>query len=135
MPSTIITTSLEAAVLARMSNTVLTKVWGDGDYTQFSKLRKEVLQNLSVVPSPYGAANGGHLGLGMFDVKYTLCTGQTYNVPLDLGVYDITIGASVSPVTRARREAEHHEAQRAFKTNTAVESILKTSSTKPCHPS
>ena len=61
----------------------------------------------------------------MFDVKYTLCTEQTYNVPLYPGRYDITIGASVSPVTRARRESEHHEAQRAFKTNTAVESILK----------
>ena len=60
---------MESAVMARMPNTVLTKVKGDGDYVQFAKLRKEVYQNLSAVSTTYGAPDNGHLGLGMNDVK------------------------------------------------------------------
>ena len=33
---------MESAVMARMPNTILTKVRGDGDYVQFEKLQKEV---------------------------------------------------------------------------------------------
>ena len=63
------TTEMESAVMARMSNSVLTKVRGDGDYTQFAKLRKEVHQNLSAVSTTYSSPDDGHLGLGMTDVK------------------------------------------------------------------
>ena len=34
-------------------------------------------------------------------------------------------GATVSNVTGSRREAEHNEARRSFRTNKAVESIIK----------
>ena len=90
---------MESAVMARMPNAVLTKVRGDGDYMQFAKLRKEEYQNLSAVSTTYGAPDDGQLGLGMTDAKYFICTGVHYVVPLDPGIYDVTIGATVSHVT------------------------------------
>ena len=116
---------MESAVMARMPNAVLAKVREEGDYVQFLKLRKEVYQNLSAVSMTYGAPNDGHLDLVMTDVKYLVRTGVHYAVPLYTGIYDVTIGATVSHVTRSRRESEHNEAQRAFQTNKAVKSIIK----------
>ena len=71
---------MESAVMVCMPNTVLTKVRGDGDYVQFSKLRREVYQNLSAVSMTYGAPNDGHLDLVMTDVKYLVRTGVHYAV-------------------------------------------------------
>ena len=61
----------------------------------------------------------------MTNEKYFVCTGVHYVVPLDPGIYDVTIGATVYHVTRSRREAEHNEARRAFRTNKSIESIIK----------
>ena len=108
-----------------MPNADLTKVRGDGDYTQFSKFRKEVYQNLSAVSTTYGAPNDGQLGLGMTDTKYFFRTGVHYVVTPDTGIYVVTIGATVSHVTRSRRKAEYIEARRAFRSNKAVEYIIK----------
>ena len=41
------------------------------------------------------------------------------------GIYDAPNGATVSHVTRSLHEAEHNEAQQAFRTNKAVEPIIK----------
>ena len=101
---------MESAVMTRMPNAVLTKVRGDGYYIQFAKLRKEVYQNLSSVSTTYGAPNCGHLGLGMTDAKYLVRNVVHYVVPLDPGIYNFTIRATVSHVTISRREAEHNEA-------------------------
>ena len=111
--------------MTRMPNAVLTKVRGEGDYVKFTKLRKEVYQNISAVSTTYIAPDDGYLGLGTTDAKYSICTGVHYVVPLDPGIYDVTIRANISHVTRSRREAEHNEARWYFRTNKAVESIIK----------
>ena len=61
----------------------------------------------------------------MTEEKYLVCTGVHYIVPLDPGIYDVTIGTNVSHVKRSRREAEHNEVRRDFRTNKSVESIIK----------
>ena len=99
------TIEIESAVMARMPNAVLTKVRGDGDYVKLAKLRREFYQNLSAVSTTYGAPDNGPLGLGMTDAKYFVRAGVHYAVPLDPGIYDVTIGETVSHVTRSRREA------------------------------
>ena len=86
--------------MARMPNAVLTKVRGDGDYVQFAKLRKEVYKNLSAVSTTYGAPDNGHLGPVMNDVKYSVRIGAHCAVPLNPGIYDVTIGMTVSHVKR-----------------------------------
>ena len=130
-----ITIEMESAVMARMPNSVLTKLRGDGDYVQFVTLWKEVYQNLSAVSTTYGAPDNGHLGLGMTDAKYFFCTGVHYVVPLDLGIYDVTIGETVSHVTISRPEEENNEARRDFWTNKAVDSIIKNQLKQAISPS
>ena len=100
--------------MAHTPNAVLTEVREDGDYTQFAKLRNEVYKNLSAVSTIYGGPDDGHLGLGMTDAKYVICTGVHYVVPLEPGIYDVTIRVTVSHITRSRREVEDNEAQQAF---------------------
>ena len=111
--------------MMRMPNTAFTKVRGDGDYVQFSRFLKEVYQNLSAVCTTYSAPNDGHLCLGMNDVKYFVCTGVHYVVPLDPGIYNITIWAIVSHVTISRHKAEHNEDRCAFRTNKTDEFNIK----------
>ena len=67
----------------------------------------------------------------MTDVKYFVHAGLHYVFPIDPGIYNVTTGATVSHVIRSRREAEHNEARRAFRTNKAVNSIVK--STQASH--
>ena len=95
------TIEMESAIMARMPNTVLTKIRGDGDYMQFTKLQKEVYQNLSAVSMTYGATGNGDLSQGMTDAKYFVRTGAHYVVPLDPGIYNVTIGVTVSHVIRS----------------------------------
>ena len=104
------TIEMESAVMVRMPNSVLTKSRGDGDYVQSEKLRKEVDQNLSAVSTTYSAPNNCHLCLGMTDTKYFVCNGVHYIVPLDPGIYHVTIGVNVSNVTRSRRKVGNNEA-------------------------
>ena len=91
---------MESAVMARMPNAVLAKVRGDGDYVKFVKFRKEAYQNISSISTIYGSPNGIQLGLGITDMKYFFCTGIHYAAPPDPGIYDVTIGATISHVTR-----------------------------------
>ena len=126
---------MEPAVMAWTTNAILTKVRGDGDYMQFEKLRKEVYQNLSAVSTAYVAPDDSHLGLGMTDAKYFVRTGVHYVVPINPGIYNVTIRATVSNVTRSWREAEHNEAQRDFRTNKAIESIIKNQLNQAIPPS
>ena len=95
------TIEIESAVMSRIPNSVLTKVRGDRDYVKFAKLQKEVYKNLSAISTTYDAPDDGHLGLGMNNAKYFVCTGVHYVVPLDPGIYDVTIGATVYHVTRS----------------------------------
>ena len=105
-----------AVVLKRMPNTILTEVRGDGDYIKFATFRKEVYQNLSAISTTYSAPKYGHLGLGMTDTRYFVRSGVNYFVLPDSGIYDVTIGATVSHVTISKSKAEHKK---------AVESIIK----------
>ena len=100
---------MESAIMARTPNAVLTKVRGDSDYVQFSKVGKKVYQKLSAVSTTYGAPKDFHLGLGMTDAKYFVCTGVDYVVPLNPGIYNVTIGANVSHVIMSRCEAERND--------------------------
>ena len=127
------TTEMESVVMARMPNVVLTKVREDGDYVQFTKLRKEVYQSLRAVSTTYGAPGYDYRGLGMTDAKYFFRTGVHYVFPLNPGIYNVTIRATVSHITRSRREAEHNEARRDFITIKAIDSIIK-KSTQASHP-
>ena len=61
----------------------------------------------------------------MTSSKHFVCTRAHYIVLFDPDIYDATIGATVSQVTRSRRESEHNEAQQAFQANKAVDSIIK----------
>ena len=61
----------------------------------------------------------------MTDAKHFVCTGVYYVVPINPGIYDVTIGATVFHVTISRREAEHNEARRDFRTNKVVKFIIK----------
>ena len=90
---------MKSAVMVRTPNTVLTKVRGNGDYVQFAKLRKEVYQNLSAVTKTYSAPNDGHLVLGMTNAKLFVRTGVHYVVPLNIGIYNITIEETIPHVT------------------------------------
>ena len=113
------------AVLEKFPHSEFTKIRGDGDYSQLYELRKQVYQNLVEIPCPYGAENDGHLGLGMSPAQYELRTGTRFRVPEDPGSYDESIAAASGSVLQARKEAEHKEAGRAFKTYRAVESVTK----------
>ena len=70
----------------------------------------------------------------MTDAKYFVRTGVHYAVPLNPGIYDVNIGATVSHVTRSRREAEHNDPRRYFRTNKAVEYIIKNQLKKDIPP-
>ena len=120
-----------AAVLEKFLHSEFTKIRGDGDYPQLYELRKQVYQNLVSIPCPYGAENDGHLGLGMSPAQYELRTGVQFVVPPDPGTYDDNIATSSGAVLQARREAEHKEALRAYKTCKAVETVTKKLLKKP----
>ena len=49
----------------------------------------------------YGATGNGDLSQGMTNAKYFVCTGAHYVVPLDPGIYNVTIGVTVSHVIRS----------------------------------
>ena len=115
----------EAIVLAKMPHTSLTKIRGDGDYVQLYKLRKEAYQNLSAIPCPYGKEGDGHLGLAMPPAQYLMRTGQAFIVPDNPGAYDDDIGNNSGAIARARGEAKHKEAVRAYKTCRAVEAVVR----------
>lgn len=119
------TLDIEAVVLAKMPHASLTKIRGDGDYAQLYQLQKEAYQNLSAIPCPYGAEGDGHLGLGMPTAQYLLQTGVAFVVPEDPGVYDDEIGPNAGAILRARKEATHREAVRAYKTCKAVKIVVK----------
>ena len=72
--------------MAQMPDAVLTKLRGDGDYVQFTELRKEFYQNLSAVSTTCCDPKDGHLGLGMTDAEYFVRTGVHYVIPLNPGI-------------------------------------------------
>ena len=119
------TIKMESVIMERMPNAILTKVRVDGDYVKFAKLQKEVYKNLSAVSTTYGGPDDGHFSLGMTNTKYFARNIVRYVIPLDTGIYNVTISVTISHVTRSRREAEHNDARRAFRTNKAVKSIIK----------
>ena len=113
------------AVLEKFPHPKLDVITGDGDYPQLYNLRKQVYQNLVAIPCPYGTGTDGHLGLGMSAVQYELRTGSTFTVPDNPGTYDDSIASSSGSVLQARKEAEHKEAVRAYKTCKTVELVTK----------
>ena len=68
-------------------------------------------------------------------VQYRLRSGQDFVVPDNPGPYDESIGGNSGPIARARGEAIHKEAVRAYKTCRAVEAVVRNQLQRALPPS
>ena len=118
-------TAIKSAIVAKMPNPELTKIIGEGNYSNLNKIRKEVYQNLYAIECPYGGGANGHLGMCMPEEHYFQRTAHQFVLPDNPGLYDPTLAPNAGAIAQAQREAEFNESKRAYQTAKAVEKIIK----------